>query len=351
MTSPAKDLPHDFPDRAIRDILSHPDNMRELLSRVIPELVALLDFARRQEVSPTFLLDDYRERESDLLFEVPFLNGTDRPPLLICLLIEHQSSVDDVMPLRLLFYAVSYWEKQWRQWASSHARGQRLRLTPVVPVVFYTGSQSWDGYQTLDELFETIEPLQVCIPKWKTWLCDLTTFDPGELVQRSEAFWQAMAVVRSEQAAREEFFKILKEALNHLEPVAEQDRPRWDQLQKLVLYWTFYRRSKKDREQALTLVRSTQTGVLFRQEIEAMAKQIEMSYEQEIILESKKKGREEAMAEVVERDRHILQKILLRRFGAIPEMVQQKIAAADETKLATALEEAAVVSSPEELPL
>ncbi len=351
MAKSSTDLPHDFADRMMRETLSQPANLRELVGRVIPDLAPQLDFPKMKPVPRTFLLDDYRERESDLLFEIPFLEAPGRLPLLLCLLLEHQSSVDDVMPLRLLLYAVLYWERQWRQWASDHQRGQRLRLTPVVPILFYTGNQPWDGSRSLADLFEADRSIQAFVPQWPTWLCDLTQFDPAELVQRPEALWQALAVVRGEQAERDAFFALFQQALQRLEPVAGIDRPRWDQLQRLVLYWTYYRRSKADRLQALNLALSTQAGVLLRQEIDDMTKQLEMSYEQELILESKKKGREEATTEMVDQQREILRGLIKERFTTIPEAVLQRIVAADKAKLDTALKQILRVHSPEELPL
>src|SRR2546426_11223434 len=98
---------HDFPDRAFRRLLTDPGNLRDLLTVLLPDQVDHLDFSRLAELPRSFLLDDWRRREADLLFRLPWLPGiTDAPPLLICLLIEHQSEADPAMPLRLLLYAV-----------------------------------------------------------------------------------------------------------------------------------------------------------------------------------------------------------------------------------------------------
>jgi predicted transposase YdaD len=129
------DVPHDFPDRVIRDALRQPANLRELIGQLLPDLVERLEFEAMREVPRQFLLDDYRQRESDLLMEVSFRESANAMPVLICLLVEHQSTVDDAIPLRLLLYAVLYWESQWRAWSAGHARGEPLRLTPVLPVV------------------------------------------------------------------------------------------------------------------------------------------------------------------------------------------------------------------------
>src|SRR5216684_133958 len=100
---------HDFPDRAIRKLLEDPDNLRDLIVAVLPDLAGRFDFARREIVPRTFLLDDWRRRESDLLFCLPFLAAEELPPALVCLLIEHQSKPEAPMPLRVLVYAALYW--------------------------------------------------------------------------------------------------------------------------------------------------------------------------------------------------------------------------------------------------
>jgi hypothetical protein len=88
-----------------------PHNLRDLLADALPEIAARFDFDHVETVPRTFLLDDWRRRESDLLFRLPFASQPDGEPArsaLICLLIEHQSKPDPLMPLRTLLYAVLY---------------------------------------------------------------------------------------------------------------------------------------------------------------------------------------------------------------------------------------------------
>ena len=63
---------HDFPDRAIRKLLEHRSNLRDLVTAVAPDLAASFDFEHAEPVQPReFVLEDWRTRESDLLFRVP----------------------------------------------------------------------------------------------------------------------------------------------------------------------------------------------------------------------------------------------------------------------------------------
>jgi hypothetical protein len=48
----------------------------------------------------------------------------------VYVLIEHQSGEDPVMPLRLLYFVVLYWERQWRAWEH---RGGPERTLPARP--------------------------------------------------------------------------------------------------------------------------------------------------------------------------------------------------------------------------
>src|SRR5216684_2378173 len=79
---------HDFPDRAIRRLLEEPRNLRDLIAAVLPDLVGRFDFDRLDRPPRTFLLDDWRRRESDMLFRLPFRVEPTIPPALVCILLE-----------------------------------------------------------------------------------------------------------------------------------------------------------------------------------------------------------------------------------------------------------------------
>src|SRR5437870_8109245 len=107
---------HDFPDRAFHLLLQDPSNLQNLLASLLPDLVDRFDFSQLEVVPPTFLTADWRRRESDLLFRLPFraqADGGALPPVLVCILLEHQTAPDPAMPLRVLLYAVLFWEREW----------------------------------------------------------------------------------------------------------------------------------------------------------------------------------------------------------------------------------------------
>ena len=218
MAAAPSGLPHDFPDRVIRDALLYPKNLRALLRALAPEVADRLDYDRQEVVRPAYLLDDWRKRDRDLLVRLPFRDAAGRD-LLVCILVEHQSTADPAMPLRLLLYAVLYWEQEWRAWEERHERGQPLRLTPVLPVVFHTAQEAWATSRRLADLFEVPEELRAWLPDWRMPLWDLPEHSAVELLHSGEPWWQALAVARAERAPPEEFQHVLQEALRRLEPL------------------------------------------------------------------------------------------------------------------------------------
>jgi hypothetical protein len=135
--------PRDFPDRSIRKELENAANLHELLDDIIPELVPRLDFEGIERLDRAFLLDDWRNRESDLLFSLPYRTDQENTRVLICILIDHQSQPDPRMLLRMLVYTVLFWEREWRAWEKSPAPRAPLRLTPVLPLQKQYSLKGW----------------------------------------------------------------------------------------------------------------------------------------------------------------------------------------------------------------
>jgi hypothetical protein len=87
-------LPHDFIDRVIRTALQEGGNLRALIRAVFPEIADQLDYSRLEIIPTKFLLDDWRQRESDILICLPYKEQASERSLVICILIEHQSTPD-----------------------------------------------------------------------------------------------------------------------------------------------------------------------------------------------------------------------------------------------------------------
>jgi len=74
----------------------------------------------------------FEDKEADEIREV-----------MIYILIEHQSTSDRVMSFRVLFYMLQIWNTQRRDWLDKDIPKGEWEFRPILPLVFYTGDESW----------------------------------------------------------------------------------------------------------------------------------------------------------------------------------------------------------------
>ena len=97
-----------FADRSTRWLLEDRENVRGLLEIVAEHLTTHLDFSKLVHINRSFIPDNLREQESDIVYKVPFRSESKTDELLIYILIEHQSTVDTTMGFRVLFYMTQF---------------------------------------------------------------------------------------------------------------------------------------------------------------------------------------------------------------------------------------------------
>jgi hypothetical protein len=296
---PEADLPRDLPDRIFRRSLRRPANLSDFLHLVVPRLADGFDCERARLLDREFLTEDWRRREADLPFEVPYRTAGGEEPALVCVLIEHQSDTDPLMPLRLLAYAVGYWDLQWQAWAGSDRPRPPLRLHPVLPIVLYSGARPWGSNRTLADLLGEPAAFHGFAPRWEPIFWNLADQTPAGLLNGGE--WsQMLAVVQSADRDEAVFEPTFPDAMRRLSGLANRDPVRWQELVWMALSYAWSRRPAHDRERPL----------------------------------------------------EILRQLLTERFGVLPEGVQQQIdQATDLGRLAAAIRQAFIVKSLDELQL
>ena len=121
-------------------------------------------------VEGTFIDEDLRESQSDLLYQVEYVETGQ--PVSMYLLFEHQSSPDPWMRLRLLRYCCRIWEADRRN------DPDRRELRPIVPVVFYQGTRGWNYSTEFSDLFPESAQGLPWVPRFTHELLDQTILEP-----------------------------------------------------------------------------------------------------------------------------------------------------------------------------
>ena len=161
-------------DHLFRSVFREETEAAGLLRAHLPEAVnseLLWSSLKRQDVS--FIDDRLRDSESDLLYAVQ--RKADAAPAWLYVLLEHQSTPDPWLRLRLLKYSIRIWERDRKQ----HPDEQHLR--PIVPLVLYQGKHGWSPAREFSELFSVAVRGWPGVPRYAHLLIDQTEVGPDEL--------------------------------------------------------------------------------------------------------------------------------------------------------------------------
>ncbi|MFV8751503.1 Rpn family recombination-promoting nuclease/putative transposase [Nannocystaceae bacterium ST9] len=159
--------PHDAMFKAM---FGEPEHAAALVRHCIPaSLASRIQWSTMARESASYVDDHLSERHGDLLFSV----ATTRGKAFLYLLIEHQSSNDPLMPLRMLGYMV-------RIWSDQHKR-EPGPLAPILPVLISHAPGGWTAARRLDELFEPDPDFARFIPSFELAIQDLAHLRDDEI--------------------------------------------------------------------------------------------------------------------------------------------------------------------------
>ncbi|MDZ4286616.1 MAG: Rpn family recombination-promoting nuclease/putative transposase, partial [Prosthecobacter sp.] len=177
------DIPLDFAsqphDAFFKGVFRQPEQTAAFFqSHLPPGLAASIDWSSLKLLPGSFVDSSLRQSHSDLLFAANV--GSDE--ILLYLLIEHQTTVDEAMPLRVLSYMLEIWQ--------AHAKNHGLPLPPLLPFVLHQGPQAWTVSTHFEDLLrmpkEQAAILLPHVPKFSHALLDLTQFDPAQEEHHTE---------------------------------------------------------------------------------------------------------------------------------------------------------------------
>ena len=161
-------------DRLFRAVFREATEATGLLRAYLPEAVSReLLWSSIEFDAVSFIDDRLRESESDLLYAIRRKAGG--APAWLYVLLEHQSTPDAWLRLRLLKYSIRIWERDRRR----HPKEQQLRL--IVPLVLYQGERGWRIACEFSELFPAEVRGWPGVPRYEHLLVDQTEVGPDEL--------------------------------------------------------------------------------------------------------------------------------------------------------------------------
>ena len=243
-----------FQDRSLRWLLQNIEFVRGLLEIVDGPPADQIDFGRMEQVVGNTITDDLQGWVSDLAFLAPYRSVSTGDEVGICILIEHQSTVDEEMVLRVDTYRNQIWNAQRRKWITNKVPSSKRWLCPVVPIVLYTGEQRWKAQLTFDAIMNVPEELSEFVPRFKILLLDVKGTAPDKLTQTGHPFGWLMTVLQKEHASEEEIEHALINAMAHINTLGEHQRQQWDMAISYLLLLILHRRPDEQHDSLKTVV-------------------------------------------------------------------------------------------------
>ena len=210
---------------------------------------------------------------------------------------------------------VEIWQAQRKEWQRQKKPMGEWRFFPIIPVVLYTGEETWNSQPGLELLMDLPEELRGFVPQFETLMLRLKQSDPAELTAPGHPFGWLLKVIQKENAPAEELEAVIKEAIEQIEILAEEDREEWQRLIQYILLLLLHRRSPTEGK-AISGRIWERVGLQGHGE----GSEMEQTWYQSVVAEGFEKGQVDAA------QRRLLE-LLDEKFGPLPEATEIRVRA------------------------
>ena len=152
-------------DHQYKRLFSHPRMVADLIRGFLdPAFADGCDLATLTRCNGSYVTDDLREREDDIIWRVTYGERT----LILYLLIEFQSQPDYAMPVRIMSYMGLLWQDLIRTKVINPVK----QIPAIIPIVLYNGKKPWTVPEDIRDTISAPEPVSRFVPSVPYLLID-----------------------------------------------------------------------------------------------------------------------------------------------------------------------------------
>ncbi len=256
-------------------LFSHPRMVEDLIDAFVKEdFVSEFDFSYLKRANNSYVTEEFKDREADILWETKF-KGKDA---YIYILIEFQSTVDKFMSLRMLTYILLFYQDILKKKKPS-------KLPVVFPILLYNGEKRWNAPEKLEDLIEIpYSSIKPYIPKFKYYKIAENEFKKESLEKLDNLAAQLFNIENSSIGQLDEAVAKILQILKHEVP---------QELQRDFGLWLRGLLRIKENDFDLSKIDDM--------EVKPMLAETIKKFEEECILKGKRQGKLEGKLELAKR--------------------------------------------------
>ncbi|MGI9862770.1 Rpn family recombination-promoting nuclease/putative transposase [Moorella naiadis] len=172
--------PHHPHDKGYRQLLSDKRVFLELLKTFVRETwVEAIYENDLILVNKSYVLQDFSEKEADVVYRLK----TKDKNVIFYVLLELQSTVDYLIPFRLLLYMVEIWREIYTNTPQPERESKHFRLPPIVPAVLYNGANNWTAALSFQEMLDSYRDFSGHLLDFHYLLFDVNRYSEEELIR------------------------------------------------------------------------------------------------------------------------------------------------------------------------
>ena len=158
-------------DKYFKEIFSRKEEMSDFITNALPQIAQFINIDTLQLDTTQYIDKKLQIGYSDIVYNCVYKNKIE---LKIALLFEHKSQTEDFPHLQLLGYMLKIWQTNIKQ---------KQHLMPVIPILFYHGSEDWNNKKFEDYFIGIDETLKKYLPTFDYELINTKNFSDEQIKQ------------------------------------------------------------------------------------------------------------------------------------------------------------------------
>ena len=191
-----QDNVHNPHDTGYKHLLKSKKAFLQLLRSFIKQGWAeQVDEASLELVDKSFILQDFQDKEADIVYRAKI---KDRD-VIFYVLMELQSTVDFLIPYRLLLYMNEIWRSIFKEVPLKEAQQKGFRLPVIVPMVLYNGKARWTVPLSFKETLDSYHLFGEYLVDFRYFLFNVQEYTEEELLELSNLISVVFMLDRGEE--------------------------------------------------------------------------------------------------------------------------------------------------------